>query len=244
MVALVALSACGTTREARAGDDVSGTVVVLAASSLSEAFTTVAKAFEGAHPDVKVALTFDGSSTLAAALLQGAPGDVFASADEASVDKLATAGDTAGRPEAIATNELQIVVTAGNPLGITGLGDLSVDLALSLCQPEVPCGAYATKAFTQAGRPVPPAGREANVKAVLTKVQLGEADAGIVYRTDVLAAHGVEGIDLAPGERVRVTYPAVLLRGAANRRGGLAFLEFLRGSAAEAVLRDAGFGPP
>jgi molybdate transport system substrate-binding protein len=136
------------------------------------------------------------------------------------------------------------VVGAGNPLEIAGLADLTGDVVLSLCQVEVPCGAYAAAAFAAAGLPVPAAGEEANVKAVLTRVQLGEADAGLVYVTDVLAADGVEGIDLAGPQQVPATYPAVALADAPNPDAAAAFVAFLTSTEAQAILSTHGFGRP
>jgi molybdate transport system substrate-binding protein len=250
-VLLVAVAGCGSdggatspTSTGAEVDALAGTVTVLAAASLADAFTSIADAFEAAHERVIVDLTFDGSSKLAAQILEGAPGDVFASADAANLAKVSDAGRASGSPVVLATNALQIVVGEGNPLGITGLADLAGDVRLALCRPEVPCGAYAVRAFEQAGVVVPAAGLEDSVSAVLTKVQLGEADAGIVYRTDVLAAERVTGVDLAPGEQVRATYPASVLADASNPRAAAAFLTFLLSDEAQGILADAGFGPP
>lgn len=222
----------------------SGTVAVLAASSLTGALTSVATAFEAANPGAQVALTFDGSSRLATEILEGVPADVFVAADEDSYSRVALAGAARGDKALVASNELQIVVPAGNPRAIAGLRDLAHGVVLALCRPEVPCGAYAARAFALAGVEEPRAGEEDSVKAVLTKVQLGEADAGIVYRTDVLAAHGVTGVDLSPAEQVRATYPASVLADASNPGAGAAFLAFLRGAEAQRILARFGFGPP
>jgi molybdate transport system substrate-binding protein len=229
---------------AAGADDLTGTVTVLAAASLTDAFTSIAAAFEAANENVSVHLTFDGSSKLAAQILEGAPGDVFASADEANLAKVVDAGGTSGTAITLATNELQIVVGPGNPLGITGLADLTDHVVVALCRAEVPCGAYAIRAFSRAGIPVPPAGVEESVAAVLTKVQLGEADAGLVYRTDILAADGVTGVALAPSAQVQATYPASVLADAPNPRAASAFLAFLLSDEAQAILVNAGFGPP
>ncbi len=222
----------------------SGTVAVLAASSLTDALTSVAAAFETRNPGVHVTLTFDGSSRLATEILEGVPADVFVSADEDSYTRVARGGGARGDKAVVASNELQIVVPAGNPQGIAGLRDLTHGIVLALCRPEVPCGAYAARAFALAGVEQPRAGEEDSVKAVLTKVQLGEADAGVVYRTDVLAARGVTGVDLPPAQQVRATYPASVLAGASNPGAAAAFVEFLQGAEAQRVLARAGFGPP
>jgi molybdate transport system substrate-binding protein len=222
-----------------------GTLTVVGASSLTDAFGEIAAAFEAANGGVDVELSFDGSATLATAIIEGAPADLFASADEANLAKVVDEDLTSGGPVVFATNVLQIVVPAGNPLGIDSLDDLtSADVTLSLCGPEVPCGKYAGQAFESAGLEVPPAGDQENVKGVLTQVQLGEADAGIVYLTDVRAADDVEGIDLPADQQVEATYPASVLAEASNRDAAAAFLAFLTGDEAQSILEDLGFGPP
>ena len=227
-----------------AAPELEGDLLVLAATSLADGFDAVAVGFEDAHPDVHVQLTTDGSANLATAIIEGAPGDVFASADEANLQRVADEGLVDGEGLVFATNRLQIVVAEGNPLGITGLDDLSAPgIAVSLCQAEVPCGAYARQAFAAAGLPVPAAGEEDDVSGVLTKVMLGEADAGLVYLTDVLAAEGVAGVDLAAGEGVLARYPAAVLREASNPHAAAAFVAFLQGEGQE-ILMDHGFGVP
>lgn len=236
---LLGVGACGVSQGGATS------VTVVAASSLTGAFGEIAVAFEAGQPDVDVVLTFDGSATLATALIEGAPADLFASADPANLARVAAEDRTAGDPVVFATSVLQIVVPEGNPLGIDALDDLAdPEVTLSLCGAEVPCGAYAAQAFAAAGLEVPAAGDQENVKGVLTQVQLGEADAGIVYRTDVLAADGVHGVDLAPDEQVDATYPASVLADASNPEAAAAFLAFLTGDEAQAILRDHGFGPP
>lgn len=222
-----------------------GRLTVVAASSLTDAFEAIETAFEAAHDGVDVELSFDGSAKLATALVQGAPADLFASADAASMTEVLDAGRTSGDPVTFATNVLQIVVPAGNPRRVESLGDLAgLDLTVSLCAPEVPCGRYATQAFEAAGLEVPEAGRQDNVKGVLTQVQLGEADAGIAYLTDVLAADAVEGIDLAADQQVHSAYLASALTDASNPDAAVTFLAFLTGSEARAILEGLGFGLP
>ena len=226
-------------------DALEGTVTVVAASSLTVAFGDIEQAFEAEHDGVDVEVSFDGSAKLATAIIEGAPADLFASADEANLAKVADEGLVDGEPSIFATNVLQIVVPAGNPLGIDSLDDLTTpDVKLSLCGAEVPCGKYAAQAFEQAGLAVPPAGDQENVKGVLTQVQLGEADAGIVYLTDVLAAEDVEGIDLATDQQIEATYPAAVLADASNPEAAAAFLAFLTGEEAQSILESFGFGRP
>jgi molybdate transport system substrate-binding protein len=196
----------------------SGTVTVLAAASLSAAFRMMARAFEEAHPGVKVELNFAGSQTLVQQIQQGAPADVFASADETNMQKLVASGEVAGAPQLFAHNALQIVVPAGNPKHIAGLADLAKPgLTIALCGPTVPCGRYAGEAFGRAGLAVPAASQELDVKAVVTKVALGEADAGIVYVTDVRAAGSkVEGVAIPKTSSVVAHYPITVLKSAQN----------------------------
>lgn len=236
-------AATGTTTSAAAGAPLDGTITVLAAASLTNAFAEIADAFEAEHDGVEVHLSFDGSAKLATAIIEGAPADLFASADDANMAKVAGEDLLAGEPSTFATNELQIVVPASNPLGIDALDDLTgPDIVLSLCGEAVPCGRYAAQAFAAAGLGVPPAGDQDNVKGVLTQVQLGEADAGIVYVTDVLAADGVDGVDLAEAQRVEAAYPAAVLTEAPNPEVAAAFLAFLTGEPAQEILADYGFG--
>lgn len=245
------LVACGdsgdsadATTTANSGE-LDGDLIVAAAASLSDAFEEIATAFGAANDGVEVALSFDGSAKLATAIVEGAPVDLFASADEANMAKVVEEGLTSGEPVIFATNLLQIVVPEGNPLGLEALADLTdPEVTLSLCAPEVPCGRYAAEAFDAVGLDGPSAGDQENVKGVLTQVQLGEADAGIVYLTDVLAAEGVEGIDLTADQQVVATYPASVLADASNRQAAAAFLAFLAGDEAQSILADFGFGPP
>ena len=237
----------GSEAGSSAAGELDGTLRVLAATSLAEAFEDVERAFEAVHPGVDVQVTADGSANLATAIIEGVPADVFASADDATLARVADAGLVEGDPDgtAFATNVLQIVVAAGNPLVIDSLADLAGgDVTLSLCQVEVPCGRYAVEAFEAAGLEVPPAGQEDKVSGVLTKVVLGEADAGLVYVTDVLAADGVEGVDLAEGERPVATYPAAVLSDAPNPEVAATFVEFLTSDEAQGILEAFGFGPP
>lgn len=238
LVAALGVAGCGAE-----GGGTGETLTVLAATSLTEPLGEVAAAFEAEHEELDVALTFDGSARLATAVIEGVPADVFASADVANLAKVAEAGRAQGTSTVFATNRLQIVVAEGNPLGIGGLDDLDGDVVLSLCAVEVPCGSYATQAFRHAGLPTPRGGEEENVRAVLSRVQLGEADAGIVYVTDVLGADGVEGIDLAPDEGVEASYPATVLTDANDPGAAAAFVAFLTGAQAQAILAAHGFGP-
>lgn len=229
------LLACGMLVLSLAGCAPTGQVVtVFAAASLTEAFEEIAGDFEAANPGVDVVLNFGGSASLANQIAEGAPADVFASAGAG-----AEAG--AGEGEIFATNVLEIAVPVGNPAGITRIEDLAnPDLVIAMCAPEVPCGAAGQRVFETLDLTAAPDTLEQDVKAVLTKVELGEVDAGLVYRTDVLAARGmVEGIEFAAAERAVSRYPI-----AALTQQGAAFVAWVLSDAGRAVLREAGFGAP
>ena len=242
-VGLVAAS-CGS-GDGGSDDSSGGNVTVFAAASLTAAFTELGDAFTAANPDVEVTFNFAGSSDLVAQISDGAPVDVFASADLANMSKLADAGLAAGEPATFATNTAEIVVEPGNPLGIAGVADLAdSDLIVVLCAPEVPCGAYAERVVANAGITVTPSSYEENVKAVVTKVTLGEADAGIVYRTDVIAAgDAAQGVPIPDDINVVAEYPIALVSDAPNAAGAQAFIDFVLGPAGQGIVAAYGFGP-
>jgi len=222
----------------------SGTVTVLAASSLTEAFTEIAERFERAHPDVQVELSFAASSQLVVQIQQGAPGDVFASADTATMDQVVASDDVAS-PDVFARNRLEIAVEPGNPADIQGLADLAGDdLIVVLCAEQVPCGALADVALANAGVEIDVASREENVKAALSKVELGEADAAIVYETDVAASDSVEGVTIPRADNVVTRYPIARLAEAGNRSGADAFIAFVRARPGRQILAQFGFLGP
>lgn len=223
-----------------------GTLTVFAAASLTETFTALGKTFEGAHPGVQVRFNFGGSSTLAQQITQGAPADVFASANPATMKTVTDAGDAAGQPRVFTRNRLVIAVPKDNPGKVAKLGDLSrPGLKVVLCAVQVPCGSAAKTALDAAGVRVEPASRERDVKAVLTKVGLGEADAGLVYRTDVEAADGrVRGIEFPEAAKAVNDYPIVRVAKAPNAALAEDFIDLVLGSEGEAVLTGAGFEAP
>jgi molybdate transport system substrate-binding protein len=225
---------------------VSGEVVVFAAASLTEAFTELGDAFTRVHPDATVTFNFAASSELVAQILEGAPADVYASADTANMTKLTDGGADAGDPTVFATNRAEIVVASGNPLGITGVADLADgDLIVVTCAPQVPCGTYASQIFENAGITVTPDSYEENAKAVVTKVSLGEADAGIAYATDVMAAaDAVDGVEIPADLNVVARYPIALAAEAPNPVGGRAFVDFVVGDVGQQILAGYGFGSP
>lgn len=239
-VLVAGAAACG----GASSDADSDQVTVFAAASMTEAFTAIGDAFVAEHPDAELTFSFASSSDLARQIVEGAPADVYASADLANMSKVTDADVTDGEPIVFATNRAEIIVEPGNPLGVRGVEDLARDdLILVVCAPDVPCGAYATEVFDNAGIEVTPASLEENVKAVVTKVTLGEADAGIVYATDVRAigdrASGVE----IPGElNVIADYPIVAIREASKL--AQTFVDFVLSPAGQSILESYGFSAP
>lgn len=222
------------------------TVSVLAAASLTEAFRTIGKAFEAAHPGTTVEFNFAGSSTLARQIVEGAPADVFASADDENMKKVVDAGDVAGTPQRFVRNRLAIVVPRGNPKHVKSLADLArPGLIISLAAPGVPVGRYAAEAFAKASTPVPDASREADVKAVVTRVSMGEADAGVVYVTDVAAGGDkVEAVPIPEAQNVLASYLIAVLKGAPNPPGARDFVAYVLSPSGQRVLAATGFLPP
>jgi molybdate transport system substrate-binding protein len=247
--AVLALAACGDAPPSATpgpGDPLSGDLTVLAAASLTDTFTELGDVFTAEHPGVRVSFSFGGSSGLAEQIASGAPADVFAAASPATMTTVVDAGAADGEPTTFATNTLQVVVPAGNPAGVTGLADLAdPDLTVALCSAQVPCGAASEKVFAAAGLTPAPDTLEQDVRAVLTKVELGEVDAGLVYRTDVLAAgDAVEGVDVPEATDAVNDYPVAVLADAPNPAAARAFVDLVLSDEGRAVLRADGFGAP
>lgn len=224
---------------------VSGEVTIFAAASLQAAFDEIAAGFEAAYPDVDIRpITYDGSSTLATQIVEGAPADVFAAANESTMATVVEAG-LAEAPELFASNTLVIVVPAGNPADVSDLADLAdPNLSVVLCAPEVPCGSASQKLLAGAEVSVTPASLEQNVTAVLTKVAAGEADAGLVYRTDVAGRSDVDSIVPDGAEAVVNLYPIAALNSAASPEAAAAFIAYVLGPEGQDVLASFGFGAP
>jgi molybdate transport system substrate-binding protein len=231
--------ACGTPTE----DE--GQVRIFAAASLTDAFEEIAMAFEAAEPAFDVQLNLGGSSSLREQILEGAPADVFASANTSNMDQVIEAGE-ASSWATLATNILQIAVPAGNPGGVTGLSDFArEELLIGLCAEGVPCGDFGRQALDAAGVLAAVDTNEADVRALLVKIEAGELDAGIVYVTDVRAAGDrVEGVDIAPASNVVATYPIATLTNAPNPDGASAFVAFTLSEEGRAVLARYGFSLP
>jgi molybdate transport system substrate-binding protein len=210
---------------------------------LTDAFAELERAFESAHPGVDVVLNLGSSSTLRAQILEGAPVDVFASANISNMDQVAAAGGVAGEPRIFARNRLQIAVPRGNPAGVDGLRDFGRgELLLGLCAEEVPCGDFGRQALTNAG--VTPAidTNEPDVRSLLTKVESGDLDAGIVYKTDVLSAgDAVDSVDIPADQNVIAEYPIAELTDSGNADAAHAFVAFVRSDAGQQILSSYGF---
>jgi molybdate transport system substrate-binding protein len=253
VLALVA-SACGrssgssdasTTTKAAGGAQ--GAITVSAAASLTEAFGEIGTAFSEVNPDASVSFNFGSSGTLATQLQQGAPADVFASADEANMDQLVTSGLVEGRPEVFARNELVIVTKPGNPSRVRSLADLATLDVVALCGAEVPCGKYAAQVLRNADVTIPEAKitRGQDVKATLGAVTNGDAQAAIVYVTDAeTAGTSVHSVAIPDAQNAVATYPIAVLGAAPNAATARAFVRFVTSPSAEVVLKSFGYLPP
>jgi molybdate transport system substrate-binding protein len=220
-------------------------VTVLAAASLTESFGAIEQAYEAKHPGSDVVIGFGGSSALVAQVQQGSPADVIATADDANMRKLVDAKSLAAAPATFAKNRLTIAVEAGNPKNVKTLADLAKpDLIVVLCAEQVPAGKYAREALAKAGVSVTPKSLEESVKAVIAKVGLGEADAGIAYVTDLRTAPKVEGVVIPDAQNVIASYPIAPLAAAKNADGAKAFVAFVLSAEGRAILRGAGFAAP
>lgn len=250
---LVALFAGGCSDDGASPTDRSSTdqsatgdIVVFAASSLTEAFTELGDAFTAANPDADVTFSFAGSSDLVTQISEGAPADVFVSADDGNMAKITDAALNATDPLIIARNSFAIIVEKGNPLGIATVADLAnSDVIVVLCADSVPCGKGAIKILANAAATVTPKSLESNVKGVVTKVTAGEADAGIVFVTDVQAAgNSAEGVDIPEDVNVISNYPIVVTKDASNADAAQAFIDFVSSAEGQAILARYGFLAP
>ncbi|MGW0999634.1 molybdate ABC transporter substrate-binding protein [Streptomyces sp. NPDC002520] len=256
--AVLALSACsssddssntksGTSDSPSAGAaKLSGTVTVFAAASLKESFTTLGKEFERQHPGTKVSFNFGGSDTLAANITGGAPADVFAAASPKTMKIVTAKSDALGTPATFVRNQLEIATLPGNPDKVSSLKDLTKSgLKVVLCDKTVPCGAAAQKALDAGKVKLTPVSYEQDVKSALTKVELKEADAAVVYKTDVKAAGGkVEGVEFPESTQAINDYPIALLKNAPNAQAAKAFIALVQSAEGQKVLTEAGFLKP
>nr|WP_028925345.1 molybdate ABC transporter substrate-binding protein [Pseudonocardia acaciae] len=224
----------------------SKTLTVSAAASLTDVFGRLGKAFEQQNPGTSVRFNYGGSSDLAQQIVNGAPVDVFAAANTSTMDTVTKAGQAAGQPSVFVTNKLQIAVPPGNPKGVHSFADLTKpDLKVVVCAAQVPCGS-ATKSVEKATGLTPkPVSEEADVRSVLSKVSTGDADAGLVYVTDVRSTGGkVTGVDFPEAAQAINKYPIAALKNAAQPDLAAKFVALVRGPEGQRALQDAGFGSP
>lgn len=246
---LTTLAACGSSNTKAAATAPTAkpiTLTVFAAASLKGTFTQLGKDFAAAHPGVTVTFNFAGSSDLVTQIQQGAPADVFASADTKNMAKATADNLVAGTPTNFATNTLEIATPPGNPAKIATLQDLDrKGVKVVLCAIQVPCGSATHKVETAAKVAIKPVSEEQSVTDVLGKVESGEADAGLVYVTDVKAAGSkVKGITFTESGKVVNTYPIAALKNSKNATLAQQFADFIAGAQGQAVLAAAGFAKP
>lgn len=239
-------AACGSGPASDSSSTASETLTVFAASSLREAFTAIGDAFTAANPNVTITFNFAASSELVTQVDNGAPADIVATADTSTMSRLTTSDSIRTDPVVFTTNRAMIIVGAGNPKNITAVADLSdPDVVVIGCAPDVPCGAYARTVLDNAGVSVTFKSLEENVKAVVSKVTLGEADAGIVYVTDVLGVgHRAEGIEIPADVNIRAEYPVAVTTRAVDPSTARAFIDFLLSDAGRSLLESFGFVSP
>ncbi|MFC9296897.1 molybdate ABC transporter substrate-binding protein [Streptomyces sp. NPDC057011] len=253
---LVPLAACGNSgdSEKKTGADASASasasaepkpanLTVLAASSLTDAFKAAGAAYEKSHPGTKITLSFAGSQELAAQVKQGAPADALATADTKTMDGLKA---ETGEAKVIAKNRLVIATGKGNPFKIDDLKDLADSkIKVVLAAPEVPAGRYSKEILDKQGVTVTPVSQEPNVRAVLSKVELGEADAGLVYKTDsAKSGDKVVSVEIPDDQNAVASYPAATLKQSKNPEAAAAFVAWLSTPEAQKILQDAGFQQP
>jgi molybdate transport system substrate-binding protein len=248
----VVLAGCGTSAASpssatsASSPSFSGAVTVFAAASLTGTFTTLGTEFEHGHPGITVRFSFAGSDSLAEQIVNGAPADVFASASPTTMATVTSKGLAAGDSTVFTRNQLEIAVPPGNPMNVRSLAAVvNPGLKLALCAATVPCGSAANAAFIKAGLTPHPVTLEVDVKSVLTKVELGEVDAGLVYKTDVQAAKGkVDGVTFPEAGGAINLYPIVALKSSANSTAAQAFVDFVLSAEGRRVLLAAGFLSP
>ena len=265
-VAVGALAACGssanpvsssTSKAASAGASAASSaaasatagttaITVFAAASLQGSFTQIGQQFERAHPGARVTFSFGPSSGLATQIINGAPASVFASAAPANMTQVVKAGQTLNSPSNFAKNKMEVAVPPGNPAGVTSVTNLSKSaVKVALCQPQVPCGVVARDVFKNAGISVKPVTLQPDVKSVLTQVELGNVDAGMVYVTDVKAAGTkVKGVAVPSGDNASTLYPIATLKGASDKTVANEFVAYVMGPQGQHVLAQDGFEKP
>ncbi|MFM8382583.1 MAG: molybdate ABC transporter substrate-binding protein [Actinomycetota bacterium] len=243
---MATIPACGSGPAPDSSSAASETLTVFAASSLRDAFTAIGDAFTAANPNLTITFNFAGSSELVTQISNGAPADIVATADTSTMSRLTTSDSIRTDPVVFTTNRAMIIVGAGNPKNITEVSDLAdPDLVVVACAPDVPCGTYARAVLDNAGVAVTFRSLEENVKSVVSKVMLGEADAGIVYVTDVLGAgNDVEGVEISADINVLAEYPVAVTADADDSAVARAFIDFLLSAEGRSILESFGFVSP
>ena len=244
-VAAAGCSSSGSGSSSPSPSPSGGTITVFAAASLTESFTQLGKQFEAAHPGDTVKFSFGPSSGLAEQITSGAPADVFASAAPANMDQVVSAGDAAN-PQDFAKNTAEVATPPTNPGNVTSLNDLAKkSVKVALCQPQVPCGVVAAQVFKNAGITVKPVTLQPDVKSVLTQVETGNVDAGMVYVTDVKAAGSkVKGVPIPASDNASTLYPIATISSSKHKSEAQAFMNYVLSSAGQQVLAAAGFEKP
>ena len=235
----------GSASSSAANSSSTGTITVFAAASLLKAFTQLGNQFETAHPGDTVKFSFGPSSGLEDQIISGAPADVFASAAPKNMAAVVTAGD-ASNPQDFAKNIAEVAVPPNNPAKVTSVKDLAKSsVKVALCQPQVPCGVVAAAVFKNAGITVKPVTLQPDVKSVLSQVELGNVDAGMVYVTDVKGAAGkVKGIVIPASENASTLYPIATISSSKLKTEAQAFTAYVLSPAGQQVLAAAGFEKP
>ena len=220
-------------------------LLVAAAASLTDAFRDIETAFEGAHPGIDVVLNLGGSSLLREQILAKAPVDAFAPANVAIMEEIRAAGLVSGKARVFAHNTMAIAVPAGNPGGVTGLDDLArPELLVGLCAETVPCGQFTRQVLQRAGVTARPDTKEPNVLSLLTKVEQGELDTGIVYATDVREANGAVAITIPEEHNVTTDYPIAIMSATSHPEAAAAFVAFVLSEEGRMLLDRHGFRLP
>ncbi|MGH8962882.1 MAG: molybdate ABC transporter substrate-binding protein [Jatrophihabitantaceae bacterium] len=242
----LSLAACSSSKDNGKKDgQLSGSITVFAAASLTDTFNTLGSDFETAHSGTKIAFNYGGSSALATQIDQGADGDVFASAAPTNMDDVTKAG-SASHPVTFVKNTMEIAAAPGNPKHIAAVADLAgPGVKVALCEATVPCGAVAAEVFKNAGVSVTAAANEPDVKSTLAIVESGEVDAGMVYVTDVKAAGSkVVGVPIPANQNASTDYPIAALKNSKNPALAKAFVDYVLSTAGQQVLSAAGFQSP
>ncbi len=246
-VLMVGICAMGTVAPAAASSSLKGEVTVSAAASLTDSFVALAKAFRAANPKVKVRLNFGSTSTLVAQIQAGAPSDVIAAADMSSVERLVASGNVVAGPRVFARNNMAIAVKPGNPEKVKSIKDLARLKTIAMCGKAAPCGVYASSVLSRAGVVVKESNitRGVDAKATLGAVVTGDADAAIVYKTDVIAAgKSIQAVDISTSSNVKAAYGIASIRGSKNGSLAKAFVDFVLSEQGWRILKGFGFQKP